>query len=114
MSISPRLSNKLHDVLGPEAEDLVTWLDEERAHREELNADFAELRQEMRAGFAKLSADVSNQLATQVHGLELRLSERIHAVDKRVAETKADLMKWSFVFWVGAVSAIAILAGVLK
>lgn len=96
----------------------MTWLDEDRSRHEELRADFAELRQEMLAGFAnletKLSAQLTAQLAHQVHGLEMRLSERIHAVDKRVAETKADLMKWSFAFWVGAVTAIAILAGVLK
>jgi hypothetical protein len=50
--------------------------------------DIAELRQEMQLGFAKLE------------GL--------------VERTKADLMKWSFVFWVGAVAAIAALAGVLR
>jgi hypothetical protein len=31
-----------------------------------------------------------------------------------VERTKADLMKWSFVFWVRAVAAIAALAGVLR
>jgi len=88
MSVSPRLVRKLQQVLGTESEDLVTWLDEERAQRKELaNA--------VRSGFD-----------------ELRSS--IHRVDKGVAEAKADLMKWSFVFWVGAVSAIAVLAGVLR
>lgn len=31
-----------------------------------------------------------------------------------IERSKADLMKWSFVFWVGAVAAIAALAGVLR
>lgn len=43
-----------------------------------------------------------------------KLSLRIHQVDVRVAESKADLMRWSFVFWVGAVAAVAALAGVLR
>jgi hypothetical protein len=32
----------------------------------------------------------------------------------RIADVKSDLMKWSFVFWCGAVAAIAALAGVLR
>jgi hypothetical protein len=42
------------------------------------------------------------------------VGDRIGKVEVRVAEVKADLMKWSFVFWVGAVTAIAALAGVLS
>ena len=53
----------------------------------QLRADIAELRQEMQVGFAKL---------------ETRFERRF-----------GDLIKWSFVFWVGAVAAIAMLAGVL-
>lgn len=32
----------------------------------------------------------------------------------QVSQVKSDLIAWSFVFWVGAVGAIAALAGVLK
>ena len=53
----------------------------------QLRADIAELRQEMQVGFA---------------ALETRFERRF-----------GDLIKWSFVFWVGAVAAIAMLAGVL-
>ena len=55
--------------------------------RAELRADIAELRQEMQVGFA---------------ALETRFERRF-----------GDLIKWSFVFWVGAVAAVAMLAGVL-
>ena len=48
----------------------------------------AELRQELQAGLARF---------------ETKLEQRT-----------ADLIKWSFVFWVGAVGAIAVLAGVLR
>jgi hypothetical protein len=133
MSVPPRLSIKLKEAMGQDAaDDLVTWLEDERSQREamrsEMRADLAELRQEMRAGFetqgAQITAHVSALFTDQFRGLnaqiqkqffevETRLSDRIHAVDKRVADVKADLMKWSFVFWVGAVSAIAMLAGVL-
>jgi hypothetical protein len=107
MAIRTRLSRKLHQTLGDEAaEDLVNWMqqiDAQRAELRELNelnfsrfdarladmrADLAELRQEMQVGLARL---------------ETKLEQRT-----------ADLIKWSFVFWVGAVGAIAALAGVLR
>jgi hypothetical protein len=115
VSVPAHLSNKLRTTLGREAgEELMTWLVEERAQREALRSEVSELRQEMRAGFAKLTVDFTTALTQQLHGLEIKLSERIHAVDARVLGVKADLMKWSLVFWVSAVGAIAALAGVLK
>jgi hypothetical protein len=129
MVASPQLPNRLREVLGREAGDaLMTWLEEERSEREAVRSDFAglradfaalrgdlaELRQEMRAGFLKVSADLRVEIAREVHGLEVRLVDRINAVDKRVSETESRLMRWSFVFWVGAVGAIAALAGVLR
>ena len=55
---------------------------------DQLRADIAELRQEMQVGFARL---------------ETRFERRF-----------GDLIKWSFVFWVGAVGAIAMLARALR
>lgn len=61
----------------------------------ELRADIAELRHEMQTGFAKIQEEMAR--------LEARFERRF-----------GDLIKWSFVFWVGAVGAIALLAGVLR
>lgn len=64
MSVPPRLSNKLHETLGPDAaEDLVTWLDEMRSDHRELQADFAELRHEMHVGFARLETLIEKRSA---------------------------------------------------
>ena len=38
----------------------------------------------------------------------------MHQMDARFERRFGDLIKWSFVFWVGAVGAIAALAGVLR
>src|SRR4051812_20948736 len=100
MQISPSLSRKLRETLGQDAGgDLVTWLDEQRDQSEQLHADMAELRQEIHA----LKADLARQFAHT----NAKLSAQI-------ADVKSDLMKWSFVFWCGAVTAVAALAGVLR
>jgi hypothetical protein len=36
------------------------------------------------------------------------------ALSRGLERVRADLLKWSFVFWVGAVGAIAALAGILR
>src|SRR6266576_3322506 len=107
--ITPRLSQKLHQTLGAqEGAEFVNWMHQMDARasdvathgdvaelRAELRADIAELRQEMRVGFVKIHEEMAH--------LEIRFERRF-----------GDLIKWSFVFWVGAVGAIAALAGVLR
>jgi hypothetical protein len=111
VAITARLSRKLHQTLGDEAgEDLVTWMQQVEAQRVELrelnelnfarfdarlSASVAELRQDMQTGFGAVRQEMAQ--------LETRLERRV-----------GDLIKWSFVFWVGAVGAIAALAGVLR
>ena len=109
MPITPRLSHKLHQALGEEAgAEFMTWMHHMDARvadvvtrgdvaemRESMRADLAELRQEVQVGFAKMHEEMAR--------LETRFERRF-----------GDLIKWSFVFWVGAVGAIAMLAGVLR
>lgn len=95
MPVPPRLTRKLQETLGAEAaEDLVTWSDQIDANR----GDIAELRHEMQIGITRIEA---------------RADQRAAALETLVEKRTADLMKWSFLFWVGAVGAIAALAGVL-
>lgn len=111
MGITPRLSRKLNETLGEEAaEDLVNWMDDVDAQRAEwreaMRADFAELRQEMQSGFAELRQEMRVGFAT--------LRQEMAHLEARFERRLGDLIKWSFVFWVGAVGAIAMLAGVLR
>jgi hypothetical protein len=117
MALPSNVARRLREVLGKEAaEDLVTWMDETSTVR----ADLAELRHEMQAGFARMEARFE-QLQVDLTGrIELARSEAKSDIERLRAETsaqiersRADLIKCSFVFWVGAVTAIAALAGVL-
>lgn len=92
MSIPQQLRRKLQETLGAEAaEALVSWMEESETHR----GDVAELRHEMQISFAKLD-------------------HRFATLETLIERRTSDLMKWSFVFWVGAVAAIAALAGLLR
>ena len=122
MSIPPRLAGRLNETLGPAAAgDFVTWLDETRAEHAELRADMAELRQEIRASELRLESNMDAKLAGlqaaiggQIAALATDLRKEIHVVDNKIERRFSDLILWSFVFWVGAVAAIAVLAGALK
>jgi hypothetical protein len=100
MALPSHISKKLRQTLGPDAGgDFVTWLDEMRAEHERSLAA-------MQAEFAAMRALIT--------AFERRSDERFADLKVNIAEVKAELMKWSFVFWVGAVLAVAALAGVLR
>ena len=71
-----------------------------------MDARFAESRRLTDERFAAVDVRFESQHGSMLAGfaqLEARMERRF-----------ADLLKWSFVFWVGAVGAIAALAGVFR
>ena len=57
-------------------------------------------------------SELTATLGAQIAGPATR--QELHAVDNKIEKRFSDLILWSFVFWVGAVGAVALLAGVLK
>ena len=129
--LSARPFRTVRGVLGGQAsEDLVTWIasghDELRAGicadmQELINGRSDALEQRLSNRIDALEEKLSNRidavderLSNRMDALDEKLSQRIHQVDVCVVESKVDLMRWSFVFWVGAVAAVAALAGVLR
>ena len=88
----------------------MSWLQEMRTEHKQDMAAIAELREDFRQEMAAMR----QELVGLIQASEARLTDRIGRVELRVAEAKADLMKWSFVFWVTAVASIAGLAKVLR
>ncbi len=100
--ITPRLSQKLQQTLGgQEGAEFVNWMHEMDARASDVatRSDLADVRAQLRADIAELRHEMQVGFAT----LETRLERRV-----------GDLIKWSFVFWVGAVGAIAMLARALR
>ena len=96
MPIPSRLSRRLYETFGDDAgADMVDWMQNVEAQR-------AELRELNELNVQRFEMRLAESEARIVGRLEAKIEQRV-----------ADLMKWSFVFWVGAVGAVAVLAGVL-
>lgn len=114
MAVPQRLTHRLQQTLGAEAaEDLVNLLsglelqrNEWTAFRADMRAEFAEFRGEMRGEFAQLRAEMLSQ--------QLEIQKQVSTFSASLEKVRADLLKWSFLFWTGAVASIALLAGVLR
>lgn len=110
MASVPKLPKHLRAALGEDAgAELVTILDEIRSDRRHSDR----LHQEQMARI-DLRFDQIEARFTRVEDRMGALETRMGALEVKLGDVKADLMKWSFLFWVGAVGAIAALAGVLK
>src|ERR1043166_5692755 len=130
MAIGSRLSRKIHEVLGTEAaEAMVDWMQRVDAGRSELRelndlsfARFdarlaeriAEVNARMDIGFANVDAKLANLEArtdAKFSSLETKIDAKIANLESRMDATlarhRADLLKWSFAFWVTALIGIA-------
>jgi hypothetical protein len=92
--------------------------------RESIRADFAEFRHgvdksigDMREDIAEFKHGVDKSIGDMredIAGFKRDVDKSISGVREEIARSHAELMRWSFVFWVGAVAAMAVLAGVLR
>lgn len=125
MPVTPRLSRKLHETFGDEAAaDMVDWMDRVEAQRAELRElnelNFSRLDArfgQFEARFGQFEATLG-QFETRLGQFDARLGQLevtiVSRVEAKIERRFADLLKWSFVFWCGAVASIAALAGVLR
>ena len=75
---------------------------------------FSTLLNEQLSGLRKELGDVRQESTGQVTSLRHDMELGFARLETKIEQRSADLIKWSFVFWVGAVAAVALLAGVLK
>lgn len=84
------------------------------AQIEEVRTSLAGRIDEVDTRLTRRIDDVDTSLTERIEDVRVSLTERHGETRVEIARATADLMKWSFVFWVGAVAAIALLAGVLR
>ena len=77
--------------------------DETTKIRVEMVQGFAALRQEMATGLSQ----VRQEMATGLSQLRQEMTEGFAALRQELAETRVELLKWTFVFWVGQLFALA-------
>jgi chromosome segregation ATPase len=132
MSITGRLTRKLYETLGEDAaNEMVDWMhrvDSQRAELRDLNelnfsrteARFAEMNgrlEEIEARLEKVEArldrlephlgDMEHRLGAGLADVRRDLETGLARLEMTIERRTADIMKWSFGFWVGSVLAIA-------
>jgi hypothetical protein len=115
MALSARATRALKETLGDDAaDDISNWA----ADMEGNQAQHRQLIDQQAERFAALLdvrfADFRRQTRDDLHEATTELRKEMHAMSVEVRDRFNDLCKWSFVFWCGAVAAVAALAGVLK
>ena len=114
MPVTVKLSQRFYEVFGEEVtKELVDWFNAVDAT---YRADLRELND---LNFSRFDAKMGERLAEYDVKLERRFAEyevklerRIAELRTQIAETRADLTKWMFVFW--APTAIGVVALLLR
>ncbi len=122
MPVTAKLSRRFYEQLGDDvANELVEWFNAVDAtykadlrelndvnwerFRAEMRAQFAEFRSEMNQEFAKVRSEMDRRFAE----LRSEMDAGFAAQDVKIAELRAELLKWMFVFWAGTVIPLAAL-----
>lgn len=103
MPITAKLSGKLYEAFGDEAAgEMIDWMQRVDTHR-------AELRELNELSVSRLEArlgEVGAELRTQLADLRRDMETGFARLETRIEQRTADIMKWSFVFWVGSVATL--------
>lgn len=113
MPVTAKLSRHFYEQLGDDvANELVEWFNAVdatyKAELRQLNdRNWERFRAEMRAQFAEFRTEVNSEFARVRAEMDRKFAEL--RFDARLAELRAELLKWMFVFWAGTVIPIAAL-----
>jgi len=106
--MKPNLGLRLRDKLGPDAaKDLSDVF-------EEVQTDMLMIATErFDARLASVASEMRQEMARMDAGLRIALAEGLSKIRTDLSESRAELMRWSFFFWVGQFSATAAVIGLL-
>ncbi len=110
------IEKPLRDVLGEEASDsLVRFVDQKLDQRKHEMLEFIEEKFERRlaeelgkvnVNIANLEQRLDNRITVEISKINERITDEIAGVKNQISDTRADLIKWMFIFWIGQVGAL--------
>ncbi len=109
----PVVSIRLRDKLGPEAsEDLGAALEDAKkdmltAAHDRFDARLATTAAELRAELTRTQAELRQEIAAGDAALRVAFTEGLSRIRTEMADMRVDVLRWSFVFWIGQVVATA-------
>ena len=105
MPVTARLSQKFYERFGDQiAGEFVDWFNAVDATYQQQLRDLNDLNWErFKAELHAAIAQSEVRLTERIAQLEVRLTEKFSG---RLSDTKADIMKWMFIYWSGTVISI--------
>ncbi len=95
------------EVLGEHFERRLTEV------KVELERRITEVKAELERQIAAVKVELERRITEVKAELEARMVQLEARIEQRLAETRADIIKWMFVFWIGQVAATASIVSLL-
>ena len=108
MPVTAKLSRKFYEQLGDEvANELVEWFNAVdstyKSDLKELNElNWNRFRAELRSEFDRHFGELRGELDRRFGAIDTRFAK----VDVQMAELRAELIRWMFLFWLGTVATL--------
>src|SRR5206468_357910 len=106
--IQPVLGLRLRDKLGPEGtQDLGDAFEEAQTDMLRMAAERFDSR------LASVECHLRQDMTRMETGLHVALAEGLAKIRTEMSELRTDVLRWSFVFWIGQFTATAALIGLI-
>src|SRR4051812_29513496 len=98
--VQPNLGLRLRDKLGPEAtQDLSHAFDEVQQAMLTMTAERFEGR------LTAVGSELRGEMARMDSGLRIALTDGLAKIRLDLSDSRADVLRWSFIFWIGQFTA---------
>ena len=111
----PIIGLRLRNCLGPEAsEDLSNAIEEGQNDMFSVASERFEQRliavsAELRADIGRAQSDLRQEMTTMDAGIRVALTDGLSKIRVEMTDMRVDVLRWSFLFWIGQVAATATL-----
>ncbi len=113
--VAPNFGLRLRNCLGPEAsEDMSDAFEEVQNDMLSMASERFEQRliavsAELRGDIGRAQSGLRQEMTTMDAGIRVALTEGLSKIRIEMTDMRADVLRWSFLFWIGQVAATATL-----